>query len=201
MTKKLIEALIDLHNTAAAVQGDGHLHAALEHAAAIISDAQREEKLPPALKAAARIKAGVYTYEVLETAAAELARLHPFEAAHQAWSDKTDWLQDGATPAELGVHRADVLRARIEQLEKERDAALAVGDANARSGASWAAGVRDLQARVALLEARAKCQRMGLHGIAEPGESEYGDWPCVMAADRERLDAMAAALLQKGGKK
>lgn len=187
MTKKLIEALIDLHNSASAAQGDSHLYASLQHAAEVIGEAQREEKLPPALKAAARINAGVYTYEVLETAAAELARLHPFEAAHQAWSDKTDWLQDGATPAELGVHRADVLRHRIEQLTKERDAALAVGDANARSGASWAAGVRDLQARVALLEARAKCQRMGLHRIAEPGESEDGDAERIAAAI-EKLD-------------
>ena len=33
------------------------------------------------------------------------------------WIEKTDWLN--ATTKELGMHRADFLRQRIEELEKE----------------------------------------------------------------------------------
>ena len=33
------------------------------------------------------------------------------------WIEKTDWLN--ATTKELGMHRADILRQRIEELEKE----------------------------------------------------------------------------------
>ena len=35
------------------------------------------------------------------------------------WSEKTDWIQETVTAKELGMHRADVLRKRIEDLEKE----------------------------------------------------------------------------------
>ena len=33
------------------------------------------------------------------------------------WLEKTDWLK--ATTKELGMHRADILRQRIEELERE----------------------------------------------------------------------------------
>lgn len=36
------------------------------------------------------------------------------------WFEKTDWVQASFSPSELGQHRADVLRHRIEELEKER---------------------------------------------------------------------------------
>lgn len=42
-----------------------------------------------------------------------------FKAAYEEWYNKTDWVQETATPGELGKHRADVLRARIEKLENE----------------------------------------------------------------------------------
>ena len=35
------------------------------------------------------------------------------------WSEKTDWVQETAKAKELGMHRADILRKRIEDLEKE----------------------------------------------------------------------------------
>jgi hypothetical protein len=38
-------------------------------------------------------------------------------AALDLWIKKTDWVQESATPAELGMHRADVLRIRIERLQ------------------------------------------------------------------------------------
>ena len=49
-------------------------------------------------------------------AAAELRRLHQHELANQIWHDKTEWVQQTAQPNELGMHRADVLRQRIDRL-------------------------------------------------------------------------------------
>lgn len=51
-----------------------------------------------------------------EDAAAELRRLHMHEVALAEWLEKTRWVQDTAQPGELGVHRADVLRQRIDRL-------------------------------------------------------------------------------------
>lgn len=39
------------------------------------------------------------------------------EAALHEWSDKTMWVQQTCQPRELGMHRADVLKARIVELE------------------------------------------------------------------------------------
>jgi len=49
-------------------------------------------------------------------AAAELRRLHQHELANQVWHEKTEWVQQTAQPSELGMHRADVLRQRIDRL-------------------------------------------------------------------------------------
>jgi len=49
--------------------------------------------------------------------AAELRRLHLHELALQDWLNKTDWVQETAQAGELGMHRADVLKKRIEKLE------------------------------------------------------------------------------------
>jgi len=35
------------------------------------------------------------------------------------WFDKTEWVQDSVQPHELGLHRADVLRNRIETQARE----------------------------------------------------------------------------------
>lgn len=55
-------------------------------------------------------------YAALE---AECKRLRQFEVAYNDWQAKTDWVQESAKPHELGRHRADVLRARIEALAAE----------------------------------------------------------------------------------
>ena len=55
-------------------------------------------------------------YAALE---AECERLRQFEIAYNDWRAKTDWVQESAKPHELGRHRADVLRARIEALAAE----------------------------------------------------------------------------------
>lgn len=63
---------------------------------------------------------------VRKGAAAELrrldARVKSLEFSFNEWHDKTDWVQDTAQALELGMHRADVLRARIESLDAENKA-------------------------------------------------------------------------------
>jgi hypothetical protein len=54
-------------------------------------------------------------------AAAELRRLHQFELAHEIWCEKTEWVQHTAQASELGLHRADVLWNRIEDLVHQRN--------------------------------------------------------------------------------
>jgi hypothetical protein len=63
----------------------------------------------------------------LEEAAAELRRLSSVERAYDAlalaydeWTEKTQWVQDTKQTHELGMHRADVLKQRIERLKSEK---------------------------------------------------------------------------------
>ena len=46
-------------------------------------------------------------------------RIEMLEAALRDWSDKTEWVQQTSLPKELGFHRADVLRQRIESRDAE----------------------------------------------------------------------------------
>ena len=48
-----------------------------------------------------------------------LLELEKYRESWCEWSEKTDWIQETGTAKELGMHRADVLRKRIEDLEKE----------------------------------------------------------------------------------
>lgn len=51
--------------------------------------------------------------------AAELRRLHIVEQEFQQWINKTEWVQKSAQSHELGMHRADVMKLRIDQLLDE----------------------------------------------------------------------------------
>lgn len=62
-------------------------------------------------------------YAALES---ECERLRQFEIAYNDWQAKTDWVQESAKPNELGRHRADVLRARIEALAAQQGEAVEV---------------------------------------------------------------------------
>jgi len=42
-----------------------------------------------------------------------------YKAAWEEYNDKTEWVQASAKPKELGYHRADVLRQRLEAAEAE----------------------------------------------------------------------------------
>lgn len=57
--------------------------------------------------------------------AAELRRLHQHELVLQDWLDKTDWVQETAQAGELGMHRADVLKKRIDALTESNQELLA----------------------------------------------------------------------------
>lgn len=61
----------------------------------------------------------VATPSVVLALIAENDRLESFRASYMEWSDKTDWVQASAQPLELGKHRADVLRDRIDSLKVE----------------------------------------------------------------------------------
>lgn len=43
---------------------------------------------------------------------------HQAKVALQEWYTKTDWVQETCTPCEIGMHRADVLKARIDDLQQ-----------------------------------------------------------------------------------
>ncbi|VVO68008.1 hypothetical protein PS865_01169 [Pseudomonas fluorescens] len=53
---------------------------------------------------------------------AENNRLGQIEYAFSEWIEKTDWVQSTVQASELGRHRADVLRTRIDQFKAENEA-------------------------------------------------------------------------------
>jgi hypothetical protein len=62
--------------------------------------------------------------ETILRQAIEQAQNKPdFEKAYLVWQDKTEWVQETVQPHELGMHRADVLKQRIEQAQKQEPVA------------------------------------------------------------------------------
>lgn len=57
--------------------------------------------------------------EKIDQLEAEVRRLKQIEAAYKEFHDKTEWVQETAHWSELGKHRADVLRERIEKANKK----------------------------------------------------------------------------------
>ena len=43
-----------------------------------------------------------------------------YKKALEVWLDKTEWVQETVKPHELGMHRADVLKQRIEEASPQR---------------------------------------------------------------------------------
>lgn len=58
-------------------------------------------------------------HKIIEQHFKTIAELERFKAAYEEWHEKTEWVQETATYKELGKHRADVLRERIAELEKD----------------------------------------------------------------------------------
>jgi hypothetical protein len=46
------------------------------------------------------------------------AMFEKLNSALHEWHNKTDWVQETAQPMELGMHKADVLKQRIDNLNK-----------------------------------------------------------------------------------
>jgi len=67
-------------------------------------------------------KAHLPEIELAITAIKEaLAQTEPnYKKALEAWLDKTEWVQETVKPHELGMHRADVLKQRIEKASPQR---------------------------------------------------------------------------------
>lgn len=75
---------------------------------------------PEALRLADALEDGTYLLSVERDAThAELRRLHIVDQAFQQWINKTEWVQKSAQSHELGMHRADVMKQRIDQLLDE----------------------------------------------------------------------------------
>ena len=55
--------------------------------------------------------------ELRSTIEALRAEVEKWEVPCREWMDKTEWVQQTAKVGELGMHRADVLRLRLEQAE------------------------------------------------------------------------------------
>ena len=71
---------------------------------------------PEALRLADELNASNSNGKMCDEAADELRRLHQHELANELWHKKTEWVQNSYTTAELGLHRADVIKQRIDRL-------------------------------------------------------------------------------------
>lgn len=50
---------------------------------------------------------------------AEVGRLRQFEVAYMEWIKKTEWVQQTASPKELGMHRAEIINQRLDTLRAQ----------------------------------------------------------------------------------
>lgn len=55
--------------------------------------------------------------QIIDDAESRITELERYKAAVDEWLQKTEWVQNTSRPQELGKHRADVLRERIEALQ------------------------------------------------------------------------------------
>ena len=79
------------------------------------------DKRTEVLRLADALDAAPYSCGCTMESAAQLRRLSEIEVANQVWSEKTQWLEATAQPHELGMHRADVMKQRIDSLEAQRE--------------------------------------------------------------------------------
>jgi hypothetical protein len=79
-----------------------------------------------ALQQIAHVSAMDYEYqqwavEAITAIKEALAQPEPnYKKALEVWLDKTEWVQETVKPHELGMHRADVLKQRIEEASPQR---------------------------------------------------------------------------------
>ena len=83
-------------------------------------------------------------YEGIKTLRSENEALSRYKTAYEEWSDKTQWVQDTSSAKELGMHRADVLKQRIDWLSAENEALREIVEAVAHIGVDFGYGAFDL---------------------------------------------------------
>lgn len=70
----------------------------------------------------------LYDQSAIDHLLEKIDRLEMIESSWLQFMDKTSWVQAASEPHELGKHRADVLKDRIDRLTAELDAAIAERD-------------------------------------------------------------------------
>ena len=87
----------------------------------IMEAAERKARalLGPMFTGLSELFAAPIAQTALSAVTAERDSLLQFKAAHLEWHEKTEWVQETAQVHELGKHRADVLKDRIDQLRAE----------------------------------------------------------------------------------
>lgn len=99
-------------------------------------------------------------------AAAELRRLHQHELAYKEWLDKTEWVQETSEARELGMHRVDVLKRRIDRLH-------ALNAELVEALTTCVMAMQDYQAGIGITEMFDKGERMARAALAKaPGETK-----------------------------
>lgn len=83
-------------------------------------------------------------WDELYTAPVSAPKQDKFKEAYDVWQDKTEWVQETAQPRELGLHRADVLKMRIESIRAEalEDAAKWLAESGLIGSNDCAAAIR-----------------------------------------------------------
>jgi hypothetical protein len=61
-------------------------------------------------------------FDLIDQLRAEIERLQRFETAYKEFSDKTDWVRPNAASHELGMHVADILHKRCDDLTSHNQA-------------------------------------------------------------------------------
>lgn len=80
-------------------------------------------ELPPLLRYS-EVQA-LYDQSAIDTLLKKIDRLEMIESSWMEFMDKTDCVQTASEPHELGKHRADVMKDRIDRLTADRDSAVA----------------------------------------------------------------------------
>ena len=84
------------------------------------------EQQPEALRSLYEITGNVADANTVLVNRAELRCLHQMNLSNQEWLDKTEWVQATAQARELGQHRADVIKQRLDLVTGQRDELLGV---------------------------------------------------------------------------
>ena len=90
----------------------------------------------------------LYSQATVDTLRAQLEAAERYKVVLEEWHAKTDWVQETVQPRELGRHRADILRARIEAAE-------AGNHRRSDSEPTWAELTQHWKARAEAAEANA----------------------------------------------